>query len=65
MNHFNSFEEMYHFLREKPVEPERYVREAVETHEEKEEVPKMDITPVDEVLKPKRRKKSGTVLQAD
>lgn len=49
MNHFSNFQELYTFLRAKPVEPKKY--------EEPVEEPKKKA--------PKKRKKDGEVLQAD
>lgn len=53
MNHFSNFQELYTFLKAKPVEPKKYEEPAVE--------------PVEEPKKkaPKKRKKDGEVLQAD
>lgn len=53
MNHFSNFQELYTFLKAKPVEPKKYEEPAVE--------------PVKEPKKkaPKKRKKDGEVLQAD
>lgn len=54
INHFNSFHELYTFLKAKPVEPKKY-EPAVE--------PKVEPT---EAEKPKRRKKKDAeVLQAE
>lgn len=55
MNHFSNFQELYTFLRAKPVEPKKYEEPAVEP--EKYEEPKKKA--------PKKRKKDGEVLQAD
>lgn len=50
INHFNSFHELYTFLKAKPVEPKKYE-------------PKVEPT---EAEKPKRRKKKDAeVLQAE
>lgn len=35
MNHFNSFQEMYRFLQQPPVEPKKYVREEEEKPKKK------------------------------
>ena len=53
MNHFSNFQELYTFLKAKPVEPKKYEEPVVE--------------PVVEPKKkaPKKRKKDGEVLQAD
>lgn len=51
MNHFSNFQELYTFLKAKPVEPKKYEEPAVE--------------PVAKKKAPKKRKKDGKVLQAD
>lgn len=54
MNHFNNFQELYTFLKSKPIEPRKYVPK-----EEPKEEPK-------EAPKPKRRKKKDAeVLQTE
>lgn len=52
INHFNSFQELYTFLKAKPVEPKKY--------EEPKEEPKAEPKKTT-----KKRKKDAEVLQAE
>lgn len=54
MNQFKDFQELWHFLNTKPVEPKRYEPEP----EKLEEKPK-------KATKKKGKKEDGEVLQAD
>lgn len=54
INHFNNFQELYTFLKSKPIEPRKYVPKE-EPKEEPKEAPKPK----------KRKKKDAEVLQAE